>query len=113
LRTDDQSEPIAELQWSSSTPSLSTPENVSPQSQLYSSITFSSFDLPLKSYYLLHKIALLVNIFKITAEELTYLSNHQDDFAGTDPNDSTQKNSFRSQFTSSGLFFFRIQFSEV
>jgi peptidoglycan hydrolase-like protein with peptidoglycan-binding domain len=77
-RTDDKRGAIAELQWSSP----STPKATIPQSQLYSGTTFQSFDLPLKSYYLLHKIALLVNTFKITAAELVYLSTHSNDFAG-------------------------------
>ena len=74
-------EAIAELQWSST----SNPKAAIPQSQLFSGKTFTSFDLPLQSYALLHKIALLVNTFKITAKELVYLSNHADDFAGKDP----------------------------
>jgi|GEM_PF-1012524 len=80
-RTNANVEAIAELQWSST----STPKAVIPQSQLFSGKTFTSFDLPLQSYALLHKIALLVNTFKITAKELVYLSNHADDFAGKDP----------------------------
>jgi hypothetical protein len=82
VRADDRVEAKAELEWS--TPS--TARAVIPQSQLYSGKLFTSFDLPLKSYALLHKIALLANTFKITAKELIYLSTHKDDFAGTDPN---------------------------
>jgi hypothetical protein len=79
----------AQLSWSSP----STPKAIIPQKQLYAGTTFTSFDLPLKSYYLLHKVSLLVNNFKITVKELVYLSDHPDDFKGVDsanPADSTK-----------------------
>ncbi len=90
-RVDTNIEESAELQWSSST---STSKAVISQTNLYSATTVRSFDLPLKSYYLLHKISLLVNTLKMTAKELAYLSFHPDDFAGTDPTDPSQKVSF-------------------
>ena len=43
------------------------------------------FELPLKSYYLLHKIALLVNNLKISARELEYLCSHPNYFISGDP----------------------------
>jgi len=76
----------AELSWSSP----STPKEIIPQSLLYSGATFTTFDIPLKSYYLLHKVSLLVNNFKISVKELAYLSAHPDDFKGVNPTDSTK-----------------------
>jgi hypothetical protein len=72
-----------ELRWSSP----STPKQIIPRSQLYSGVLFDSFAKPLISYQRLHKSALLVNGFKIKAEELVYLSTHAQDFAGFDLNE--------------------------
>lgn len=87
VRVNPRLEAFVELQWSSNP---STPKAVVPQTQLYSSKSFKSFELPMKSYYLLHKASLLINTLKINAKELTYLSLHQDDFAGADPTDPTR-----------------------
>ena len=75
-------EAVAEIRWSSP----STPKQIIPQSQLYSSSTFT-FDLPLASYYWLHKISLLVKGFDMTAGELDHLAGHPDHFALPDPAD--------------------------
>ncbi|OLE54053.1 MAG: hypothetical protein AUG51_10120 [Acidobacteria bacterium 13_1_20CM_3_53_8] len=72
-----------ELRWSSP----STPKQTVPQSQLYSGLLFTSFDKPLLAYKRLHKSALVINGFKIKAEELGYLSAHPQDFAGFDLNE--------------------------
>lgn len=93
-RLDTNLDAFVELQWSSSP---STPKVIISQTQLYSGMKFSSFDLPLKAIYLLYKIALLVNTFKISAKELVYLSAHPDDFeaaAGTDSTDPSSKAPF-------------------
>jgi len=102
IREDPNVEAIVELQWSGSNSNSNSSSNQSTskalisQTHLYSNsgTNFSSFDLQLKSYYLLHKVALLLNTLKISAKELVYLSLHPEDFAGTDPMDPTQKVSF-------------------
>jgi hypothetical protein len=72
---------IIEFRWSSA----STPKEIVPQSQLYSSGNFS-LDTPMACYRLLCKIALLINQFKITLKELTYLATHPGDFGDFDLN---------------------------
>ncbi|MFL5698674.1 MAG: neuraminidase-like domain-containing protein [Ktedonobacteraceae bacterium] len=73
----DSSGAVAELRWSS--PSTTT--MTIPQSQLYPSSAFAM-------YSLLHKVALLVNTFKMTVQEVKYLSDpaHSGDFAQFDLN---------------------------
>jgi len=78
----NQSAASVQLRWSS----RSTPKTIIPQSQLYSGTTLTSFDQPLQSYYLLYKVAMLINTFKMTVKEVTYLSVHGHDFADFDFN---------------------------
>ena len=88
IREDPNVEAIVELQWSGSNGSPTTPKAVISQTQLYSNsgTSVSSFGLPLKSYHLLHKVALLLNTLNISAKELAYLSLHPKDFADFDLN---------------------------
>lgn len=58
--------------------SISTPKTIIPQSQLFTPSAFNA-------YTLLHKVALLINTFKMTIGEVAYLSDHGWDFAGIDP----------------------------
>jgi hypothetical protein len=51
-------------------------------------------DAARNSYRLLHKIALLVNGFKMTVQEVDYLSGHGSDFQGVDPSDPTNSAKF-------------------
>jgi hypothetical protein len=74
-----------QLNWSS----LSTPKAVIPQHVLYASTTFE-FDQPLATYELLSRIALSLNQFSITRDDLTYLSTHSTSFTGVDPNNSAK-----------------------
>jgi hypothetical protein len=62
---------LAELQWSSA----SAPKAI-----------VGSFDPAVDSYRLLFKVALLVNTFKMTLPEITYLSGHGADFGNLDFN---------------------------
>src|SRR6266567_4367522 len=66
---------VAELWWSSP----STSKMIIPQTQFFPSSTFAAFAL-------LHKVALLVNSFKMTVQEVTYLSVHGTDIPGFDFN---------------------------
>jgi hypothetical protein len=70
-----------QLGWSS----LSTPKSVIAQHQLYADATFS-FDKALGTFKLLSRIALLVNTFRITLGDLTYLSANPAKFEAVDPN---------------------------
>jgi len=65
---------VAQLRWESP----STPKAIITQSQLYPPTAFTS-------YTLLHKVALLINAFKMTTRELAHLSSHGWDFTGVDP----------------------------
>ena len=58
-----------QLSWSS----VSTPKSVIPRRQLYADSSFT-FDGPLTTFKLLTRIALLVNTFRITLDDLIYLS---------------------------------------
>ena len=73
-----------QLSWSS----LSTTKSTIPQHQLYSSSTFT-FDQPLATLQLLYRIALSVNTFRITLNDLNYLAANPASFAGVDPVDPT------------------------
>ncbi|ODA39374.1 neuraminidase-like domain-containing protein [Desulfosporosinus sp. BG] len=81
----------AQLRWSSK----STPTQIIPQSQLYSSSAFA-FDQPLTSYYWLYKITLLINGFSMTARELEHIVLlHPDDFVVLlDPADPAKQAAF-------------------
>jgi hypothetical protein len=65
-----------ELLWSSP----STPQAAVSADQLFSGAGLTSFDPLVDSYTLLYKAALLVNAFKLTARELSYISGHPADF---------------------------------
>ncbi|HYU75455.1 MAG TPA: neuraminidase-like domain-containing protein, partial [Ktedonobacteraceae bacterium] len=77
-----QSTASIQLLWSSS----STPKAIIPQGQLYSTASFS-FDQPLQSYYLLYKVAMLIDTFKMTVKEVTYISQNGSDFSNFDFNE--------------------------
>lgn len=69
---------VAQLSWSSP----STPKALIPRSSLLPASPFATL-------FLLYRIALLVNTFSLKVDEIAYLSAHSADFAGVDPNDST------------------------
>jgi len=71
-----------QLSWSS----VSTPKSIIQQHQFYSDSTFT-FAEPLCTFVLLCRIALLVSTFRITVDDLSYLSANGSSFAGVDPND--------------------------
>ena len=64
--------------------SRSTPKALVPQSHLYSGTASVLIDILVRSYGLLHKIALLVNGFAMSADELAYLTGHGVDFQNLD-----------------------------
>src|SRR5260370_7353563 len=66
--------------------SVSTPKSIIQQHQFYSDSTFT-FAEPLCTFVLLCRIALLVSTFRITVDDLSYLSANGSSFAGVDPND--------------------------
>ncbi|HWP91824.1 MAG TPA: neuraminidase-like domain-containing protein [Thermodesulfobacteriota bacterium] len=68
---------VAEPRWSSGT----TPKDIIPSSNLYPSGVFDTF---VTAFTLLHKIALLINGFKMTDKEVAYLSGHSMDFDNFD-----------------------------
>lgn len=72
---------MAQLRWSS----LSTPDAVIPQAQLYPDAAF--YTRFCATFVLLQKSALLTAMLRLTAKQLEYFSAHQADFAGTDPAD--------------------------
>ena len=63
--------------------SPATPKEIVLERNLYPNSTYTTF---IDSFKLLHKVALLVTTFKLTVEELEYLSLHGTDFAGVEPN---------------------------
>ncbi|MBD1822981.1 peptidoglycan-binding protein [Cyanobacteria bacterium FACHB-DQ100] len=65
---------LIQLSWSSS----STPKAIVPQSNFYTNNIYTHLH---QTYLRLHKSALLINRFKLTAREIDYLSNHGTDFA--------------------------------
>jgi hypothetical protein len=65
---------VAQLQWESP----STPKAIIPRGQLYPPSAFNA-------YTLLHKASLLINGFKMTPKEISYLSSHGWDFTGVNP----------------------------
>src|SRR5262249_7561688 len=67
-----------ELRWSSAT----TPKEPVPPRLLYPNEVVQRF---IESYTLLHKIAMIINGFKLTAREVAYFSTHALDFAHFDP----------------------------
>jgi hypothetical protein len=72
----------AKLLWSSA----STPKAIIPQSHLFSGNASAPYRVPLKTYYRLHKIALIVTTFRMTPEELRYLAEHSAKFFKLDLN---------------------------
>lgn len=79
--------PEAALLWSSPT----TPKVIIPAGSFYPASVFDTFA---DAFTLLHKIALLVNNFKLTEKELDYLSAHGEDFQGVHPADGNVKVDF-------------------
>ncbi len=72
-----------ELRWSSS---KSTPKSIIPTDNFYSNSDFS-FELVLKSYYLLNKVGLLIRRLQLSVKEISYIFDHSSDFAGLDLKD--------------------------
>ncbi|MCM3870736.1 MAG: peptidoglycan-binding protein, partial [Pyrinomonadaceae bacterium] len=65
---------IVKLSWSGAT----TPKDLIPSANLYPANVFDNFTA---SFTLLQKIGLLVNGFKLSADEVAYLSSHGSDFS--------------------------------
>jgi hypothetical protein len=79
---DNTASAAAVLRWSSP----SAPKAVIPETQLFSGRQFKSLAPIINSYLLLFKITLLAKTFRMTADDLPYLSAHSADFSSFDLN---------------------------
>src|SRR5205807_6939474 len=68
-----------ELRWQSAT----VPNAITPATNLYPRAEFEAFA---KTFTRLHKAALIINNFKLTASEVAYVSAHSLDFGSPDLN---------------------------
>ena len=73
--------------------SLSTPESIISQHQLFADPSFT-LDRPLCTYRLLLRIALLLSTFNATTPDLTYLASNSAGFTGIDPTNPAKKAPF-------------------
>ena len=70
------------IEWRWSSPAMA--KTLVPQAQLYSSAGRASMEAPRQAYRLLHKVALLLNGFGLSADDVQYLADHAVDFDNFD-----------------------------
>ncbi len=70
------------IEWRWSSPAMA--KTLVPQAQLYSTASRASMDAPRQAYRLLHKVALLLNGFALSPDDVQYMVDHAPDFDNFD-----------------------------